>query len=426
MLAARFWQALQGLCSSLAGLHISPSTAPAPTPTNSFSPAPPRRLRRSNRFRLGTFNVQSLGSHHKQDDTLTQDIRRYRIDVLGLQETKIFTLDQRLIGDYTLLTLPATEERQGVGFAISPRIRPYLTRFWAHSDRIGVLQLKLPHAGTVHIITAYSPHSGRPYTEVTRFYDKLSALLSELPRRDITLVAGDFNAKLGQRDTGDAYMGTHGRGARNRNGHALADLCSAHHLFAVDTGFQKPARYRTTWTQRRISYCIYNQIDYILCPQNCRRLCVDARSWGGILTASDHKLVTADFVLDASTHRTRFNHNISRRPDQPLRLARDRLVHDDLVRDQYTEALQKVLSTNSAQPRGTVLQRWEATFQRIHQAAEETIGVSSNGSSRQRYQDPELQQLSEAQRALRLRIYNDRNTNVHELRTERNKILHRL
>ncbi|GMF35540.1 unnamed protein product [Phytophthora fragariaefolia] len=244
-------------------------------------------------------------------------------------------LTKENIGDYTLLTLPAAEERHGVAFAIPPGSA-------------------LTFTGT-------------------------------------------------QRQPGDAYMGIHGRGIWNRNGHALAGFCFSHHLFATSTGFRKPARYRTTWTQRRTDHCIYNQIDYILCPQNCRRLCMDARSWGGTLTASDHKLVTADFILDESTHRKRFSHNVHRHEPTRPRLSRDRHVHDELVRAQYAEALKDVLSTQDATP-----------------------GLASNTKQRRRYQDEELQQLQEAQRDLQLRLYNDCAENTKELRKARNKILHRI
>ncbi|EGZ12325.1 hypothetical protein PHYSODRAFT_336759 [Phytophthora sojae] len=366
--------------------------------------------------------LSGICSTRKQQDTLPQDLRRYRIDVLGIQETRICTLDKKRIGDYTLLTLPAVQERHGIGFAISPRVRPYLHCYWAHCDRIGVVQLLLPHAGPVNIVTAYAPHSGRPLAEVDRFYADLSDTLDQLPRRNIAFVTGDFNAKLGQQINGEAFMGPHARGIRNRNGHALADFCSTHLLFATNTGFQKRARHKTTWIQRQTNHCIYNQIDYILCPQNCRRLYMDARSWGGTLTASDHKLVTADFILNAATHRLRYS---AVKPDPALKLARDHLIYDDTARDDYTNALQAALSQPTAQG-STVLQRWTDTLDRIREAAEGTIGFAGPNHRHVRHHDDELQLLSEAQRALQLRIYNDCAANTIELRAARNKILHQI
>ncbi|OWZ00263.1 hypothetical protein PHMEG_00028586 [Phytophthora megakarya] len=367
------------------------------TPTSTLSSCSPRRTNLTNRLRIVTKFAPQAKRHAPPRP------QRYRIDVLGLQETRPYTLDKRNIGSYTLLTRPATQEFHGIGFAISPRIRPYLDCFWAPSDRIGVIQLKLPHAGPVAIITAYAPHSGRPLTEVDRFTILSSKSSTSYP--DAT--PRDFITKLGQRNPGETYMGPHARGVRNRNGHVLADFCSAHKLFSTHTGFQKRARHKTTWSQRQTNHCIYNQIDYILCPQNCRSLCKDAQSWGGALTASDHKLVTADFVLDAATHRVRFRNNVHQRQETSLRLSRDRLIHDEATRTQYAEALKQALSQADTSPKPTVLQRWEDTFQQIHAVAEEVTGFSTTANRRQRYQDPELQQLSKTQRDLQLRIYND-------------------
>ncbi|KAE8972829.1 hypothetical protein PF011_g25494, partial [Phytophthora fragariae] len=52
------------ICKSFASLRISPAPASvSPTP-------PPLRPNQTNRLRIGTFNVQSLGSHRKQHYTL--------------------------------------------------------------------------------------------------------------------------------------------------------------------------------------------------------------------------------------------------------------------------------------------------------------------------------------------------------------------
>ncbi|ETL87849.1 hypothetical protein L917_13036, partial [Phytophthora nicotianae] len=164
----------------------------------------------------------------KQFETLPQDMQRNKTDVLGLQETKLYTLGRYEIGDYTLLTLTAASKMYGIS--------------------------------------------------------------AQFNRRHITFTTSDFNAKLGNRVTGETFLGVHARGRRNRNGRALAAFWDAFQFFAANTAFKKRARNKTTWTQRRKEHIVYNQIDYVLCPQNCRRFCQDAQSWGGTLTASDHKL----------------------------------------------------------------------------------------------------------------------------------------
>ncbi|ETP23634.1 hypothetical protein F441_03266 [Phytophthora nicotianae CJ01A1] len=147
--------------------------------------------------------------------------------------------------------------------------------------------------------TGFRVSTRKSHTALERY---LSTIVSTFNRRDITFITGDFNAKLGNRVTGETFLGVHARGRRNRNGHALAAFCDAFQFFAANTAFKKRARNKTTWTQRRNEHIVYNHIDYVLCPQNCRRLCQDAQSWGGTLTASDHKLNgTLQRVQDAAT-----------------------------------------------------------------------------------------------------------------------------
>ncbi|RMX62413.1 hypothetical protein DD238_008359 [Peronospora effusa] len=127
----------------------------------------------------------------------------------------------------------------------------------------------------------------------------LTTALSRLPQRDTTIILGDFNAKIGQRREHESFLGQWVRGRRNRNSHILASFCDANESFITNTAFRKRARNITTWTLRLKNHCIFNQIDYIICSQRTKKLFCNAQSWGGILTPSDHKLVTLDFDLRA-------------------------------------------------------------------------------------------------------------------------------
>ncbi|KAE9084016.1 hypothetical protein PF006_g26562, partial [Phytophthora fragariae] len=74
MLAGRFKAVLSSICQSLASLSLT-STPATPSPS-SLSP----RL-----LRLGTFNVNSIGSERKKLDTLPADLAAYRVDIAALQ-----------------------------------------------------------------------------------------------------------------------------------------------------------------------------------------------------------------------------------------------------------------------------------------------------------------------------------------------------
>ena len=63
-----------------------------------------------------------------------------------------------------------------------------------------------------------------------QFYERLKGVLgSNRPQRELTVLMGDMNAKIGNCNIGyKEVMGTHGLGDMNNNGERFADLCAEH------------------------------------------------------------------------------------------------------------------------------------------------------------------------------------------------------
>jgi hypothetical protein len=139
--------------------------------------------------------------------------------------------------------------------------------------------------------------------ELTTFYEQLSHTYETYNRTSyFTIIAGDLNSKLGLKaDPTETFMGKHGKGTRNLNGHNLANFMQEHNLYATNTTFDHPMRHRTTWQGPNRDKTIYNQIDYILIArrQLFRHKCLlqSSRSFGGTIFGSDNKLVITSFNL---------------------------------------------------------------------------------------------------------------------------------
>ena len=98
--------------------------------------------------------------------------------------------------------------------------------------------------------------------------------------------------------------GRYGKGHGNSSGKILLELCAQNELIITNTLFQHKLTHRTTWTapmrkfktkkdgSTRINP-VRNQIDYILTRKNIKHLITDSRSYGGITTDTDHKIVIA-------------------------------------------------------------------------------------------------------------------------------------
>ncbi|RLN98609.1 hypothetical protein BBJ28_00008320 [Nothophytophthora sp. Chile5] len=110
-----------------------------------------------------------------------------------------------------------------------------------------------------------------------------------------------------------------------------------------------------------------------------------------------------------------------------MKLARHELIHDDNTRSSYSDALKQKLPSPNFDDGNPINTRWDVTFAKIQEAAMQTVGFSSPSQRRKgKYNDPVLVKLSEQQRQLRLRIYNDKATITTDLRSRRNRLLHQI
>ena len=94
------------------------------------------------------------------------------------------------------------------------------------------------------------------------FYQQLQAVLDRRGAKDITILMGDFNAKIGMDNTGyEDIMGTHGLGQMNENGERFADLCALNQLVIGGSIFPHKRIHKAT--QISPNHVTENQIDHI-------------------------------------------------------------------------------------------------------------------------------------------------------------------
>nr|KAG5703833.1 hypothetical protein BaRGS_031467 [Batillaria attramentaria] len=85
----------------------------------------------------------------------------------------------------------------------------------------------------------------------------------------MTILMGDFNAKIGSDNTGyEDTMGTHGLGQMNENGERFADFCALNQLVIGGSIFPHKRIHKATW--RSPDYVTENQTDYICISRKFR------------------------------------------------------------------------------------------------------------------------------------------------------------
>ncbi|VDP54423.1 unnamed protein product [Heligmosomoides polygyrus] len=84
----------------------------------------------------------------------------------------------------------------GVGFVLSQRASNALVSWKPLNDRIISARFRTKHM-RVTVIQVYAPTEDSENAKKDEFYECLQQTIDETPRRDLKIVMGDFNAKLG-------------------------------------------------------------------------------------------------------------------------------------------------------------------------------------------------------------------------------------
>ena len=93
----------------------------------------------------------------------------------------------------------------------------------------------------ITVIQAYAPTSNAEEAEVEWFYEDLKDLLELTPKKDVLLIIGDWNAKVGTQET-PGVSGKFGLGIQNEAGQRLIEFCQENTLVIANTLFQQHKR----------------------------------------------------------------------------------------------------------------------------------------------------------------------------------------
>ena len=181
-------------------------------------------------------------------------------------------------------------KRQGVGLSPSKRIKNSLISYTPISERILTARLHIKHLN-ISVVVAYAPTDGAEDNEKDKFYGALSDTFDELPRHDLKLLLGEFNAKI----TSDRYGCESVNGGKslhitsNDNGIRFVDFCAANELSIGGTLFQHKDIHKSTW--RSPNGRAVNQIDHICISRRFRRSLIDVKVCRGADIGFDHYMV---------------------------------------------------------------------------------------------------------------------------------------
>ncbi|XP_075151162.1 uncharacterized protein LOC142225273 [Haematobia irritans] len=128
--------------------------------------------------------------------------------------------------------------------------------------------------------------------EIEFFYEEVEDLLKMTKPHEITIIQGDFNAKVG-RERVPGITGIYGLGERNERGDRLIQFCQERKMNITNTMFCLPPRRLYTWKspQDRRGHIVRNQIDFILINSRYGSSVLKTSTYPGADVPSDHNLL---------------------------------------------------------------------------------------------------------------------------------------
>ncbi|VDO85218.1 unnamed protein product [Schistosoma margrebowiei] len=187
---------------------------------------------------------------------IATEMRRYNLAVLGISETHWIQAGQKRLATREMLLYSSHEEdnaphTQGFVLMLSIVARNALVRWESHGSRIIKASFKTKkEVILMNIIQCYAPTNDINDDIKDQFYGRLQSIIEKFPRKDLTILMGDLNAKVGIDNNGyEDIMGRHGltgrekrkwrkicksmtmEDVRTRRG---ADIASDHHLVVAN------------------------------------------------------------------------------------------------------------------------------------------------------------------------------------------------
>jgi len=179
-------------------------------------------LKAKQTINISSFNTRTLTNISQRGELTASD------DIVCVQEHSFFHDDVLLkhhdMGNgWLLITSSAVKNAAnasigGVGLLLSPNAQKCLDNIESISPRILIASFN--GNPKTSIICCYSPTNVSEEVDIDEFYGDLSTLTRQIPKHNVTLIGGDFNAKLGRNDGVKHSFHTE----TNRNGEWLKDF----------------------------------------------------------------------------------------------------------------------------------------------------------------------------------------------------------
>ena len=275
--------------------------------------------------RFGCWNVRTLNGREQE---LVAEMKKYRLEVLGVSEAKVRGNGMRMIGDTTCVYsgVQTGRSKAGVAILLSERFGRFLKEWRCVDERIVMIRLKIEGVW-VSVVQVYAPTEDCSDASKDEFFLRLQETVGRVVSGDLLVVMGDMNARVGD-DTSiwGEVLGRYGEEVCNENGRRLLQFCNEYNLWISNTWFPHKRIHKYTWECRGRG--LRSLIDYFLVGKEARKQVMDVKAVRGAEIGSDLYLVLMKIKLKAR----RVKNSSQVRGRQKIKI---RNLKDDRVRREY-------------------------------------------------------------------------------------------
>lgn len=312
-------------------------------------------------LRIATWNVRTLFRAGALAN-LTSTLKKYRIDILALQEVRWRGSDVLKTKEYTIFYSGNTTNTFGTAFVVHNKLLDKVKDFKDINERICSLRVQ-DRFFNMTLISCHAPCEDAKDNRKDVFYDILEETYDQAPGHDIKIVLGDMNAKVGREAV---FRPTIGRESlhtdSNENGARLVDFATSKNMIISSTCFPHKDIHKATW--KSPDGITRNQIDHVLIDARHASDVEDVRAYRGADVDSDHFMVVMKYKQRIS--RVIMKHNPRARKYDCQKL------QDPDVREAFQTAIQGKLRSKS--PADNIERRWDNIKSSLKETAENILG----------------------------------------------------
>jgi hypothetical protein len=262
---------------------------------------------------IATWNVRTLYQAGKLRQAL-HEMENYGVEIMGISEARWKGVGEISVDRYKIIYSgqdeTTGEHMNGVAIILNNKVRDSLISWEPVNDRIITARINMKN-NNFTVVQCYAPTNVADIEDKEVFYSTLNRTMGSIPKEDIVLLMGDFNAKVGTDNNGlEDIMGKNGIGEKNENGEMMVELCGLHQLKIGGTLFKHKNCHKITWVSPDKK--VQNQIDHICISEAWCNNLLDTRNKRGADIETDHYLVVAKIRAELQVMKKKYKPRVTK------------------------------------------------------------------------------------------------------------------